>query len=75
MNRVYSVPNVSVSGGMGDTIPAWGGVVNSKKDIRDAQRRIYNETGREVVEWAMRRSLQSRNFPITTSRAVSLTTL
>jgi len=49
MNRVYSVPNVNVPK-MGEYNPGLGCVVNSRKDIRDAQRRIKYETGREVIE-------------------------
>lgn len=51
MDRVFSVPQVNISGTLkGEYNPGLGCVINSRKDVREARRRIYNETGRDVVE-------------------------
>jgi hypothetical protein len=49
MDRVYSVPNIAIPN-FGEYNPGLGVYVRSKKDIIDAQKRIRDETGREVIE-------------------------
>jgi uncharacterized Zn-finger protein len=50
MERVYSTPMINISSVVMGYNPALGCEIRSKMDIRDAQRRIKEETGHDVVE-------------------------